>query len=147
MSLSDTARPDYVTPDLIAASPEALSCYREAMEDAWQTKNRLLELGVPLESALYVLPNARAIRFVESGLLIHLMHKWTMRTCFNAQEEIYRASMEELEQVGEHHPHIAAFMGPPCVIRNGLVRPRCTEGRRFCGVPVWQNFPRVRRPI
>ncbi len=147
MSLTDTERPDYVIPRMIAANPEALACYREAMEAAWQAKNRLLELKVPRESALYVLPNAKAIRFVESGSLIHLMHKWTMRTCFNAQEEIYRASMEELEQVGTNHPHITAFSGPPCVIRNGVARPRCTEGDRFCGVPVWQSFPNVRRPI
>jgi len=32
-------------------------------------------------------------------LVAHLLHKWTMRTCFNAQEEIYQASMEEVEQV------------------------------------------------
>jgi thymidylate synthase ThyX len=147
MSLTDTTRPDYVTPPLIAANPEALSMYREAMESAWEAKNRLLRLGVPRESALYVLPNAKALRFIESGSLIYLMHKWTMRTCFNAQEEIYRASMEELDQVREHHPGIAAFMGPPCVLRNGVASPRCTEGDRFCGVPVWQSFPDVRRPI
>ena len=50
----------------------------------------------PLEIALYLLPNAKAIRLVETGSLLHLLHKWTMRTCFNAQEEIYQASMEEV---------------------------------------------------
>ena len=39
------------------------------MADAWTAKNRLLALGVPLEFALYVLPNAKALRFVESGSL------------------------------------------------------------------------------
>jgi len=39
-------------------------------------------------------PNAKAVRFHESGALISLLHKWTMRTCFNAQEEIYDASMD-----------------------------------------------------
>ena len=99
---------------------------------------------MPIEFALYVLPNAKVIRFVESGPLIALLHKWTMRTCFNAQEEIYEASMEEVAQVRAVHPRLARFIGPPCVVRNGLVSPRCTEGSKFCGVPVWRDFPERR---
>jgi hypothetical protein len=40
-----------------------------------------------------------ALRLVESGSLLSLQHKWTLRTCFNAQEEIYLASMDEIAQV------------------------------------------------
>lgn len=147
LRLTDTNRPDYIVPMLIAANPEAQAVFQEAMEEAWEAKTRLIELGVPMEWALYVLPNAKAIRLVESGSLIYLMHKWTMRTCFNAQEEIYRSSMDELDQLRQIHPRIAQHMGPPCVIRNGVATPRCTEGDRFCGVPVWQSFPDVVRPI
>ena len=110
-------------------------------------KNRLLALGVPLEFALYVLPNAKALRIVESGPLIALLHKWTLRTCFNAQEEIYLASMDELAQVRETHPRLARHVGPPCVVRNGLISPRCTEGSHFCGVPVWNSFPQAVRRL
>jgi thymidylate synthase ThyX len=147
MSFTDTARPDYITPRLIAANPRAQAVYDEAMQDAWAAKNRLLELGVPLEYALYVLPNAKTLRFVESGSLLSLLHKWTMRSCFNAQEEIYLASMDEIEQVRAVHPGIGRYIGPPCVIRNGLVSPRCTEGSHFCGVPVWRDFPAVVRRL
>src|SRR5512143_1644393 len=147
MTLTDTRRPDYVTPALIAANPLALEVYAEAMDRAWAAKNRLLELGVPLEKALYLLPNAKALRFHESGSLLYLAHKWVMRTCFNAQEEIYRASMEELEQVRAVHPRLVRHMGPPCVIRHGRVTPTCTEGEHFCGVPVWRSFPDVERPL
>jgi len=147
LTLTDTRHPDYIVPMLIGANKEASSMYREAMEEAWEAKNRLLDLGVPIEWALYLLPNAKAVRFMESGSLIYLIHKWTMRTCFNAQEEIYRASIDELEQVRRVHPRIARYMGPPCVVRNGVASPRCTEGDRFCGVPVWQSFPNVERRI
>jgi hypothetical protein len=147
MALADTARPDYVTPRLIAANPPALAEYERAMERAWTAKNQLLALGVPLELALYVIPNAKVLRFIESGPLIALLHKWTMRTCFNAQEEIYLASMEEVAQVRAIHPRLARFVGPPCVVRNGLVSPRCTEGAKFCGVPVWRDFPNVERRL
>jgi thymidylate synthase ThyX len=147
MTFADTARPDYITPRLIAANPRASAVYDRAMRDAWAAKNRLLELGVPLEFALYVLPNAKTLRFVESGSLLALLHKWTLRTCFNAQEEIYLASMDEIEQVRAVHPRIGRHLGPPCVIRNGLVSPRCTEGSHFCGVPVWRDFPAVVRRL
>ena len=147
MTFADTCAPDYITPRLIAANPRAKAVYDEAMTEAWAAKNRLLSLGVPLEYALYVLPNAKTLRFVESGSLLALLHKWTLRTCFNAQEEIYLASMDEVEQVRSAHPRIGRFIGPPCVIRNGLVSPRCTEGTHFCGVPVWRDFPAVVRRL
>ena len=147
MTFADTSAPDYVTPRLIAANPRARELYDTAMGEAWAAKNRLVTLGVPLEYALYALPNAKTLRLVESGQLIALLHKWTLRTCFNAQEEIYLASMDELAQVRERHPRLAAHVGPPCVVRNGLTSPRCTEGSHFCGVPVWNSFPAAVRRL
>ena len=147
MTFADTTKPDYITPRLIAANARAKAVYDEAMREAWDAKNRLLQLGVPLEYALYLLPNAKTLRFVESGSLLALLHKWTLRTCFNAQEEIYLASMDEIEQVRSAHPRIGRHIGPPCVIRNGLISPRCTEGTHFCGVPVWRDFPAVVRRL
>jgi thymidylate synthase ThyX len=147
MTLTDTRRPDYITPPLVAANPEARAVYEEAMERAWAAKNRLLEMGVPLEQALYLLPNAKALRFHETGSLLYLAHKWVLRTCFNAQEEIYRASMDEIEQVRAVHPRLARHVGPPCVIRYRRATPTCTEGEHFCGVPVWLSFPDVERPL
>jgi thymidylate synthase ThyX len=147
MTFADTTEPDYITPRLISANPKARAIYGCAMREAWAAKNRLLELGVPLEFALYVLPNAKTLRFVESGSLLALLHKWTLRTCFNAQEEIYLASMDEIEQVRTVHPRIGEYIGPPCVIRNGLISPRCTEGSHFCGVPVWRDFPAAVRRL
>jgi thymidylate synthase ThyX len=147
MTLTDTRRPDFVTPPLVARNARALEVYEQAMEAAWAAKNRLQEMEVPLEAALYLLPNAVALRFHESGSLLYLAHKWVMRTCFNAQEEIYRASMDELDQVRAVHPRLARHMGPPCVLRAGRITPTCTEGEHFCGVPVWRHFPDVERPI
>jgi thymidylate synthase ThyX len=147
MTFADTVQPDYITPRLIAANPRAKAVYDEAMRESWDAKNRLLALDVPLEFALYVLPNAKTLRFVESGSLLSLLHKWTLRTCFNAQEEIFLASMDEVEQVRAAHPRIGRHIGPPCVVRNGLISPRCTEGTHFCGVPVWRDFPAVVRRL
>ena len=145
--LSDTRQPDYIVPMLVRENQRALEIYQGAMADAWRAKNELIDRGVSREFALYLLPNAKAVRLVETGSLLHLMHKWTMRTCFNAQEEIYQASMEEVEQVRAVHPEIARYMGPPCHLRAGIATPICTEGSHFCGVKVWLDFPNTPRRI
>jgi thymidylate synthase ThyX len=147
LTFADTREPDVVVPRLLHGNAEARDEFDAAVARAWAAKNRLLELGVPLEHALYLLPNAKALRFYESGPLIALVHKWTMRTCFNAQEEIYYASMDEVAQVQRVHPRLGRHLGPPCGVRNGLISPRCTEGTHFCGVPVWLNFPDVERRL
>jgi thymidylate synthase ThyX len=145
--LTDTRAPDFVTPMLIKGNARAREVYERAMSDAWEAKNALLDRGVPREFALYLLPNAKAIRLVESGSLLHLLHKWTMRTCFNAQEEIYQASMEEVAQVRAALPEIGRYIGPPCYVRAGIASPICTEGSHFCGIKVWQEFPNIERRI
>lgn len=147
LTLADTRLPDYITPMLIRQNPQALELYQEAMEEAWTAKNQLVDHGVPLEFALYLLPNAKAIRLVESGSLLHLLHKWTMRTCFNAQEEIYQASIEEVDQVRSVFPELGRYIGPPCYLRAGVSTPICTEGSHFCGVKVWVDFPNIQRRI
>jgi thymidylate synthase ThyX len=147
LTLADTREPDYLTPMLIAGNSRAREVYERAMADAWAAKNELIDRGAPREAALYLLPNAKAIRLVESGSLLHLLHKWTMRTCFNAQEEIYQASMEELDQLRTAVPELAQYIGPPCYLRAGIATPICTEGSHFCGVKVWTDFPQIQRRI
>jgi thymidylate synthase ThyX len=147
LTLTDTRVPDYVTPMLVAGNARAREVYERAMTDAWAAKNELLDRGAPREFALYLLPNAKSIRLVESGSLLHLLHKWTMRTCFNAQEEIYQASMEEVAQVRAALPQLGRYLGPPCYVRAGIASPICTEGSHFCGVKVWQEFPQIKRRI
>jgi thymidylate synthase ThyX len=147
LTLADTRAPDFLTPMLIAENAQAREVYAQAMDEAWAAKNELLERGAPLEVALYLLPNAKSVRLIETGSLLHLLHKWTMRTCFNAQEEIYQASMEELEQLRDAVPELARYIGPPCYIRAGVATPICTEGSHFCGVKVWTDFPHVQRRI
>jgi len=150
LSLCHTSAPDVAVPLGLRADAAALQEYQDACGKAWQSKNRLLQLGVPAHQAVLVLPNALRLRFTESGDLLGLLHKWRMRTCFLAQEEIYDASMQELAALAAAHPGLAAFIGPPCRTRQGLVpddgrRGPCPEGDRWCGVNVWLNFPKVKR--
>ena len=139
--------PDVIEPDLIASDPGSHAVFRETVDAQWHARSELLRLGVHPELALYVLPNALAVRFEESGSLLHQLHKWTQRTCLNAQREIYEASMDEIAQVRDVHPQLMHHVGPPCVVRNRNTSPRCTEGTHFCGVPVWKSFPDIERKI
>jgi thymidylate synthase ThyX len=147
LSRTVPATVDVVEPELIRDDPGCHALFTEAVGAAWHAREQLLGAGVEPELALYALPNAVAIRFVESGSLLDLIHKWTMRTCLNAQREIWNASMDEIEQVSAVHPSLIRHVGPPCFVRTGVVRPRCTEGSHFCGVPVWRTFPEVERTI
>jgi thymidylate synthase ThyX len=147
LSRTVPGRVDVVEPGLVGEDPGCRAVFQEAVEAAWDARARLLDAGAEPELALYLLPNALAVRFEESGSLLDLLHKWNMRTCFNAQREIFEASMQEIEQVRAVHPELVRHVGPPCFVRTGLARPRCTEGSHFCGVPVWRSFPDVTRRI
>ena len=132
-------RPDYILPPLVGAAPEAEEEYRRIMAATWQAIERLLNLGVPEEDACYLLPNAFPIRFEESGDLLHFHHKWVQRLCYTAQEEIWRASRDEVLQVAERFPQFGRFLQAPCWPRSRVgAKPFCPEGDRFCGVAVWK---------
>ena len=134
-----TGRPDYILPPVVAASAEAEEWYRRIMARTWQAIDRLLNLGVREESALYLLPNAFPIRFEESGDLLHFHHKWVQRLCYTAQEEMWRACRDEVQQISERFPLIGQYLQAPCWVRaRAQVKPHCPEGDRFCGVAVWK---------
>jgi flavin-dependent thymidylate synthase len=136
--LSD--EPDYIVPMLVADVPEADALYRATMEETWAAIGELRGRGVADEFAAYLLPNAVAIRFTESADLLNLHHKLAMRLCYNAQEEIWRASLDEALQIREANPRIGPWLLPPCTLRHHAgVRPVCPEGDRFCGVVVWKK--------
>jgi len=130
--------PDYVTPQVIRVEPEASRLFEAAMARSWDGIRRLRTLGVSDEFALYLLPNAAAIRFTESSDLLNLRHKMAMRLCYNAQEEIWLASLEETKQITDVNPLIGKYLLPPCTLRKlAKALPICPEGRRYCGERVW----------
>lgn len=131
--------PDFIRPVLIRQDAGIEKQYVESMEKTWEAIRRLLALGVSREFASYLLPNAVAVRFTESADLLYLHHKHAMRLCYNAQEEIWQASVEEAAQIREVHPEIGRWLLPPCGVRHrAKVKPICPEGERFCGVVVWK---------
>ncbi|MCC7138653.1 MAG: FAD-dependent thymidylate synthase [Planctomycetes bacterium] len=135
--LSDA--PDFVRPAILFEDDDALRAYDRSMQRTWEALGRLRALGVSDEDRAYLLPNAVTIRFTESADLLHLHHKLKMRLCYNAQEEIWRASRDEAMQIAEVNRRIGRFLLPPCALRAMAEEaPICPEGDRYCGVRVWK---------
>ncbi|MCB2155968.1 FAD-dependent thymidylate synthase [bacterium] len=134
------SEPDVIVPELIAQDEAARRFFDETMARTWEGIERLRSLGVEPEWLGYLLPNAVAIRFTESSDLLNLRHKHQMRLCYNAQEEIWRASVDEARQIREVHPQLGRLLLPPCTLRSmARTKPICPEGARFCGVVVWKK--------
>ncbi len=153
-----TPEPDVHVPDAIAGDSEARRVFDGAVAALWDAIRRLRVMGVPAEDCAYLLPNATNVTFHQSGDLLSFIHKWRLRLCFNAQKEIFDASLAELRQAQAAMPELTRWLGPPCTFvaaaqppeRRESVEACCPEGPRWCGVKVWLSFDaktgRPRRP-
>lgn len=143
-----TEKPDVYTPDIITSDAEARRIFDAAIGKLWSAMHELRRRGISADDATYLLPNATCITFTQSGDLLSLIHKWRLRLCFNAQKEIFDASLDELRQVQAIHPDLAQWIGPPCSFVAAAQPPEkqddiaacCPEGDKWCGVKVWKNF-------
>ncbi len=139
LTLIDNCKPDYIIPKLIKNDKTILKFYEDVMERVWGFYNLFLSYGGTKEFALYLLPNALTIRYTESADALNLIHKLKSRLCYNAQEEIWQASLEEALQIQKVHPHLGKYLLAPCFYRmKAGVTPFCPEGERYCGVAVWK---------
>ena len=143
-----TPEPDVYTPDIIAGDAESKRLFDSAIRVLWSAMTALRARGIPDEDAAYLLPNATNLTFHQSGDLLSFVHKWRLRLCFNAQKEIFDASLDELRQVQAVHPELTSWIGPPCSFVAAAQPPElqqsveacCPEGKKWCGVKVWLNF-------
>lgn len=130
--------PDYVVPRLLEHSSHGMDLYNSFMEKNFALIKKMHQEGIAETSLTYLLPNAFPIRFVESGDLMNFYHKWKARLCFNAQEEIFYSTVDEVQAIEKTHPELYALLGPPCKVRTNT-KPRCPEGNHFCGIKVWKQ--------
>lgn len=129
---------DFYVPSLLVGSER----YQEAMGTMMKGFRDLIEMGVAPEKALYVIPNGVNIRLMEVASLNGFRHKAKTRICFNAQEEIWRSVIEEIQQVAHVHRDVlgdAFDLYPTCKLRAMRGEdPPCLEGDRYCGVQLWR---------
>ncbi len=131
--------PDYMVPALVAEDDAVRARFEEFMERAWAGVAWMRRRGPHPSLASYLLPNAVAVRIVETADLLHLHHKMRMRLCWNAQDEIRKVAWQQAMQVAQADPLIGNLLMPPCGVRRAAGRtPYCPEGDRYCGTPVWK---------
>lgn len=142
---------EYVTPPEVAADEQALEAYRQAMDAATESYEKitailkekhlktLLAQGVPekqatskaekqaIEDARFVLPNACETRMIVTMNTRSLYNFFNHRCCTRAQWEIREVADQMLMLVKEVAPVLFMSSGPPCVAGN------CPEGKMSCG--------------
>lgn len=142
---------EFVTPPEIAAVPEALALFREAMErdkDYYEKiaailkekhKKELLDAGKDeksadraagkkaIEDARFVLPNACDTKMVVTMNARSLHNFFRHRCCSRAQWEIREVADQMLTLVKEVAPNLFKNAGPSCVSGS------CPEGKMSCG--------------
>lgn len=132
---------DYMTPLVIRENFEIKQIYDQIMYKMFENVDKALEMGIPREYATLLIPNAINIRVVEGGDLFDWIHRWKQRLCYLAQEEIFFVSLDQVKDLEKVMPEIKPMLMAPCGIRKAVgISPRCPEGSRWCGQPVynWQ---------
>jgi thymidylate synthase ThyX len=122
--------PDVVVPRLIAhAGGAAREVFDQAIGRAWEGAAAVRRAGGSAEAAVYLLPNALAIRFVESSVLLNLHHKHKMRSATTPRRRSRQACLDEALQIRAAEPAIGRWLLPPCSVRQlAGKKPFCPEG-------------------
>lgn len=134
-------QPDYMVPTLVKGTVLE-GRYHAIMREAWSMISELISEYPDHTSAhrdlVYLLPNAVNVRYVSNSTLGGLVHKYRMRLCYNAQEEIWLSTKSEVSQLAQADISTSKLFMPPCTARKAAgIKPFCPEGDKYCGVPVW----------
>ncbi len=132
---------DFMFPLVIRENVETKLIYEKILNQMFDNVDKALEIGIPREYATLLIPNAINIRVIEGGDLFDWIHRWKQRLCYLAQEEIFFVSLDQVKDLEKVMPEIKPMLMAPCGIRKAVgISPRCPEGSRWCGQPVynWQ---------
>ncbi len=96
----------FITPPSIERVPAAAKLFKEAVERCMQAYMKLIELGVPMEDARYVVPQAVKTNIVVTMNVRELLHFFKLRLAPDAQWEIREMALEMLKQAAELLPTV-----------------------------------------
>lgn len=117
----------YVVPPTVSKDKEAEKIFITAMDAAWRDYLSLIERGIPVEDARYLLPNATTANIVVTMNARALMNFFKLRCCTHAQWEIRGLAYEMLRLVKKVAPKIFERAGPSCVMFG-----KCPENDELC---------------
>lgn len=126
----------FYIPDVFKENQEVYKIYTDFLSYSVE----LLSNHIDNTNLAYLIPNAFYIEIIEKNDFSNFIHKAKMRTCLNAQEEIRKLTDKQIELLIKNDVEEAKYFCPPCVTRfRNNIKPFCTEGTRFCGIPVWKS--------
>lgn len=105
---------DFVIPPSVRSNPAFREVFQGALELSFEAYRKLLESGVPVEDARYILPQASASRIVFTMNARELWHFFELRCCEKAQWEIRAIAFLALKKVQEICPNLFRNAGPFC---------------------------------
>ncbi len=108
---------DWVLPESIKKSSEALKIFESALDTCKTCYLALLAMGVPAEDARYALPQSSPTKIVVTMNARALLNFFELRCCLRAQWEIRAVADKMLSSVKVIAPTIFENAGPACVSR------------------------------
>lgn len=132
-----SGKADYISPLVVRENLELKTIYDAIVSKEFENVSTAIEMGIPKEYALLLLPNALTVRLTESGTLYDWVIRWKERLCYLAQEEIFFVSADQAEQALKFIPEAKDAFLAKCGIRNKAGLGKCPEKGRWCGQPVF----------
>lgn len=90
---------DVVVPPSVQKDSQSYEVFKKSVDDSFNSFNRLLKMGVQLEDARYVLPNALTTNITVTMNARELLHFFRLRLASSAQWEIREVARRMLEEV------------------------------------------------
>ena len=95
---------DFVVPPSIQQNNKTRETYRKSVDASFNAFNELKKLGVRLEDARYVLPNALTTNITVTMNARELLHFFSLRLAASAQWEIRELAQRMLQEVKKVAP-------------------------------------------
>lgn len=107
-------QPQFVVPPSVARDPAALVAFEQAAQVCFSAYRQLQDLGIPVEDARYILPNATGTRLMMTMNARELIHVSSLRLCNRAQWEIVALFEKVRDEVKAVAPLIGSYLRPKC---------------------------------
>lgn len=139
----------YYIPEIIKSDKNIYNLYVNSMETIYNFFEKYRK-SHGFNIAIYLLPNAQKVYFIEKNFMSQFEHKAQKRLCYNSQEEIFHMTKDILDELKLNNVDISKYeLMAPCHINQKYgIKPTCPEGNRFCGTKVWKlNLEDMKRII
>ncbi len=127
---------DFIMPNTIKENEKAKEIFNETLELCKKSYKKLIEMGIPIEDARYILPQSSPTKIIVTMNARALLNFFELRCCLMAQWEIRRVAEEMLSLVKKVAPRIFEKAGPFCITRN-----ICPEKKYDC--PKWIELQKL----